>query len=300
MRSVSLFATAGVVVFLPACDPVDCGPGTHLEGSTCVVDEASETGDTGSAADTADDTGGGGGEALPDTGPCAPPDEWATAPVPANLLTHTAYDASYDAGLASLSSRVSAYGGGSYSEASIISGATVVAIGREPRWDYITRYYVADANSTYPVNVQADAQIGDKVTFATSGYEGQYGLPILDDIGSFSVSSSGNPVYAEHLGAVTSTFDSRISQLTHEAGELVEASAMDCGTGNTCFVFEHDGVRDRIRVPSMNSFGLDVDYDGGLCAEVLAPVGQYWDSRGVQGYFIDVAEPEWMRVWPKP
>ena len=176
MGSVRLSATLGLSALLSACNPIDCGPGTQLEGSTCLADEATETGDTGSAGDTAgdtaDDSGGGGGEALPDTGPCAPPDAWATAPVPASLLTHTPYDAGYDAGLAALSSRVSAYGGGSYSEASIISGATVVAIGREPRWDYITRYYVADGNSTYPVNVQANAQIGDKVTFATSGYEG--------------------------------------------------------------------------------------------------------------------------------
>lgn len=281
-----------------ACDPVDCGPGTHLEGSSCVVDDGSETGDTSGDSGVADS--GEDDPTLPDTGPCAPPDAWAAGPVSPSLLTHSAYEASYDAGLAGLSGRASGYGSGTWSDANIISGATVVAVGRDSRWEYISRYYVADANSTYAVNVQAEAEIGDKVTFAVTGYEGQYGLPILDEIGSFSVSSSGNPVYALHLGAETSTFDSRVSQLTHEAGELVEASGLDCGTGYTCIVFEHDGVRDRIRVPSINSFGLDVDYDGGLCAEVLAPAGQYWNSYGLQGYFIDVAEPEWMRVWPRP
>lgn len=73
-----------------------------------------------------------------------------------------------------------------------------------------------------------------------------------------------------------------------------------CGSGYTCFVFEHDGVRDRLRVPSLNDFGLDVDDGGGRCAEVIAPAGIYQTSEGVQGYFIDVVESAWMRVWDLP
>ena len=169
-----------------------------------------------------------------------------------------------------------------------------VAIGDEPR------YYVGDGYATVPVNIQSDAEVGDKVTFAVGGYEGTYGVPLLTDVGSWTVTSSGNHVPARHLGATTVDYTDHYSELVREAGELLEASSLECGTGYTCFVFEHDGVRDRLRLPSLNDFGIDVDYDGGLCVEVIAPAGIYQDSDGVHGYFIDIADPAWMRVWTAP
>ncbi len=137
------------------------------------------------------------------------------------------------------------------------------------------------------------------MTFAWNQFENYGDLPMIKDPGSWSVNSSNNPVYARHLGAATVDF-AHYSELIHEAGELTGVSSLDCGTGYTCFVFEHDGVRDRIRLATLNTFGLDVDYTGGMCAEVLAPAGQRNTSSGVTGYYIDVASAAWMHVWPVP
>ncbi len=121
-----------------------CGTGTHPDGAECVADAAtndSGTSDTASDTDTdtdsdADtdsdtDTDSGSSWDYGETGPCAPTSAWADAPVPAALLTGTAYDASYDAGI-SASAALIGGGSGDYSESRIVSGATVVAIGTEP------------------------------------------------------------------------------------------------------------------------------------------------------------------------
>lgn len=311
-------------LLLPLCVACDekglvCGTGTHEEDGACVADSATDSGDGGddtdaldsdtggdtdadTGADTGSDTGadtGGGTGTDTDTGPCAPPDEW-TGPVPVDLFTSTPFDADYDAGLDTLLTRISGYGSGSFSEAVIVSEATVVAIAADPRYDYMQWYYVADGTATIPVQASGAAEIGDKVTFATSKYEGWSGVPLAEEPGSWTVVSSGNPVSAPGLGAATVDYTDHYSMLLHESGELTEPSSLDCGTNYTCFVFEHDGVRDRIRVPTLNDFGLDVDYGGGLCAEVVAPAGIYQNSEGVQGYFIDIGEETWMRVWTKP
>ncbi len=62
---------------------------------------------------------------------------------------------------------------------------------------------------------------------------------------------------------------------------------------------EHDGTEDYIRVPTSNLWGLDVDYSGGLCAEIVAPMNIYNGSTGVVE-FLDVTNADWMRVWDAP
>ncbi len=286
-------------VLLQGCLSVDCGPGTHLEGSTCTADAGDSAGeadaDTDADADGDSDTD----TAYGETGPCAPTDTW-TGPVPGELLTSTPFETAYDAGIEELLVYVHGYGAGSMDAASIVSGATVVAVGEEPRYEGYSRYYVGDGYATLPVDVQGVAVVGDRVTFAVSGYEGLDGVPLANRVGSWTVNSASNLVPARHLGAATVDYTDHYSELVHEAGELVEPSSLDCGTGYTCFVFEHDGVRDKLRLPALNDFGLDVDYDGGLCAEVIAPSGIYQNSSGVQGYFIDVPDATWMRVWDAP
>lgn len=49
-----------------------------------------------------------------------------------------------------------------------------------------------------------------------------------------------------------------------------------------------------------DGFGLDVDYTGGLCAEVIAPAGIRYDSGNILGYYLDIDQPTWMHVWAKP
>jgi hypothetical protein len=312
------FVYIGPIAALAGCTAIECGPGTHLDGSMCVVDDDGDADtdadsdadadtdadsdtdtdtDSDTDADTDSDTDTDVG--YDETGPCAPTDTW-TGDVPAALLTHTPYDASYDAGLDTVLTQASGWGAGTWGSAMIVSSGTVVAVTPDARWDYMAHYYVSDGFATVPVLVDGDAVIGDKVTFAVGGYEGDYGVPLLNNIGAWTVGSSNNPVAARHLGAATVDYTDHYSELIHEAGELVEASSLDCGTGYTCFVFEHDGVRDRVRVPMLNTWGLDVDYGGGLCAEVLAPAGVYQTSEGVQGYFLDVREETWMRVWSAP
>lgn len=288
-----------------------CGEGTHVEDGACVADApdadtgggSSDSGtdtDSGASSDSGSDSGSDSEDgATMDTGPCAPPDGWSGA-VPEELLTSTAFASDYDAGMATLLTHISGYGAGSFSEAIIVSDATVVALTADSRYESTYWYYVADGYATIPVRTTGAAEVGDKVTFAVTSYEGWNGVPLVRDPGSWSVESSGNPVAAPHLGAETVDYTGHYSELFHEAGELIEPSSLDCGTGYTCFVFEHDGVRDRIRMPALNDFGLDVDYDGGLCAELVAPAGIYQDSEGVQGYFLDVIDATWMRVWAKP
>lgn len=318
-----------LVPFWAACDGkgLTCGAGTHEEDGVCVADTPGDSGgadtdapdgdtggdtgddtgadtnsgdDTGADTDSGDDTGAdtdSGGDT--DTGPCAPPDTW-TGPVPDALFTGSPFDATYDAGMDTLLAKISGYGAGSFGEAIIVSGATVVAIVVDSRYDSMKWYYVADGTATVPVQTSNTAEIGDKVTFAVNKYEGWSGVPMVQEPGSWTVNSSDNPVSAPDLGAATVDYTDHYSVLLHESGELTEPSGLECGSGYTCFVFEHDGVRDRIRLPDANDFGLDVDYDGGLCAEVVAPAGIFQNSEGVQGYFIDILDATWMRVWTRP
>ena len=288
-RNEGLMRTWLAFLLLSACTP-DLKPGAD-SGPIGTDGDA----DTDTDADTDVDTDIG----YAETGPCTPTDVW-TGPVPPALLTHTPFDESYDAGLDLIIAQTSGGGSGSWGSAMIVIDGTIVAVGDEPRWDYISRYHVSDGFGAVLVNVQGDAEVGDTVTFALNGYEDGYGGALLNNIGSWTVTSSGNPVPARHLGAATVDYTDHYSQLVHEAGELLEPSSLNCGDGYTCFVFEHDGVRDRVRLPALNDFGLDVDYDGGLCAEVIAPAGQYRDGGVVQGYFIDVPDASWMRVWPAP
>jgi hypothetical protein len=316
MRALVLLPLAG----LTGCSSITCGETTHLEGNVCEANDDTDTDtDTDTDADADADADGdadadadGDADAdadgdtdadtdadTTDTGPCAPPDHW-TGPVPEELYTNTAFDASYDAALDDLLAHIGGWGGGTFGSAFIVSGATVVAIGQDPQYTSNQWIYVGDGFGTIPVSANSvSAQLGDKVTFAVTQYQGWYGVPTLYNVGSWTVNSSGNPVPAVNLGASVATYSDHYSQLVHASGEIVEVSGLDCGTGYTCFVFDHNGVRDRIRLRQMNSFGLDVDYGGGMCGEVVAPAGIYYDSDGLHGYFIDVADDSWMRVWPK-
>ena len=86
------------------------------------------------------------------------------------------------------------------------------------------------------------------------------------------------------------------SQITRLFGEITRLSSHDCGSDFLCYILDHDGVENLIRVLPDNDWGLDVDYDGGLCAEVIAPVGVNAGDTGTVS-FLDVRKSAWMRTW---
>ena len=288
-----------ILALIWGCGTLECGEGTHEEDGACVPNVDSGEADTDTDADSDTDSDSDAdtdSDTDTDVGPCGPPDEWG-GQVPLDLLTDEPWSESYDANIDGLLERITGYGSGSFSDAVIVYQATVVAEAPVPGRESWSMYWVGDSHATVVVETQDHAEIGDKVSFAVTKYEGWAGVPMAQDPGSWSVTSSDNEVPALELGAATAHYPDHLSQLHHEWGRLVEPSGVDCGSGYSCFVFEHDGVRDRVRVAQINDFGLDVDYAGGLCAEVVAPAGIYQDSRGVQGYFLDVIDPAMMRVW---
>ena len=298
------------LLWMSGCGSVDCGEGTHLEGSSCVADSPEEETDSDTDTDTDGDSDSDtdadadgdtdadtDSDADVDTGPCAPTDAW-TGAVPAPLFTLSPYDAGYDANLAEVGQQIGWGGSGTMGSPMIVMEATVVAARVDPRWEYRWDYWVADGAATLVVVTEGVAQVGDKVTFAFNKYSRYYDLPQMEEPGGWTVSSSNNPVAAPHVGAVSVDF-SHYNELKYEAGELTGVSNVDCGNEFLCLIFEHDGVRDKIRLPASNSFGLDPDYNGGLCAQVVAPAGSS-DVSGADVNFFDIADPSWMRVWPVP
>ncbi len=116
----------------------------------------------------------------------------------------------------------------------------------------------------------------------------------------FVVDSKDNPVWVPDASASPISYeDGRPSQVTHLYGEVLRRSNFDCDSGFACYVVQHDGRTDLVRVLNDNGVGLNPDYAGGLCIEVVAPVGQWKSSTGTAD-FVDVRSVKWMRAWPKP
>lgn len=273
-------------------------------GDSGTAGDSTATGDLGDTGAVDGDTGNAGGPdgdsgTRNDTdmaaGTCAPPDAW-TGPVDPQLYTHQPFAATYDAGLVDALHWCC---GGTSTSAHLVVGATVVVAGNGPT-------YVADGQITLAVRPSfrtAPPVVGDIVSFGYHSVDHSSVVPSstrLDGAQSaWFVSSSDNPVHVHDLGAATLQDDTGIARLTHAWGEIGARSNHDCGPNRACFVLEHQGVQDKVRVPNDNPFGLDPDYQGGLCAEVIAPGGRY---RGFTGtaVFLDVVHESWMRVWPKP
>ncbi len=297
-----------------------CGTGTHDSGGTCVADNAGDSGqaDTSSDADADTDTDtdadtDADSDADSDTdsdsdtdadtasGPCAPPDAW-TGTVDAALYTSVPWDSTYDAGLADLAANLPSGSVSTSSEASwLIYGATVVATDGYTDDNYPPRMYVADANDTILVeddDYSPNAAVGDKVGFATSWLGSYYDERRVERTSGFTVLSSGNPVYVRELGAENLDYLTGFAILTHVYGEITRTSSYDCGNGFACYILDHDGTTDLIRVATNNDWGLGPDYSGGTCGEVIAPVSMYGGTDGDATY-LDVWGDE-MRTWPKP
>jgi hypothetical protein len=149
------------------------------------------------------------------------------------------------------------------------------------------------------MDTRQSATIGDIVSFSVSSYEGVYGIRLIDDPSSLVVDSSDNPVSVLEVGSDNLDYLAKYSQLMHLYGEVDRPSNFDCGTYYACYVVGHDGTDDLIRLPVNNEFGLDPDYEGGLCAEVIAPVGLYTGLDG-DAVFLDVTSSTWMRTWNAP
>lgn len=305
-----------------------CGPGTVDKDGVCVAaDDTADSGsedsggadgdsaedsDEDSGDDSGDDSGADSGsdsgtdtgsdsgtDSGGDTSPCAPPDAW-TGDIDPALYTTTAYDASYDVGLTEMIPYFpDGSGSSSYSDISfLVYGATVVAYSPEDN-----HIFVADAYATFPVIVSgsgpSSATVGDKVGFASDWLESTAGEHHILYVDGWTVLSSDNPVYVRELGAENVDYDTTWGQMTHVYGEITAVSAWNCGTSRKCYILNHDGTDDLVRVPSANDYGLDPDYDGGLCAEIVAPVSVYESSDG-DANFLDVLQAGWMRVWALP
>lgn len=183
-------------------------------------------------------------------------------------------------------------------ESVLVYDATVTAVGNG---DGATRdhVYVADGSYTVVINdgyEGATAEIGDRVGFSTSLFATVNGERTVDRTSGWTILSSDNPVYVRELGAATIDYEARLSEVTHLYGEVTRKSSYDCGSGYACFIVDHGGTENLVRVKATNSFGLGADYDGGLCAEVVAPVSMYTGSKG-NAEFLDVMDSDWMRTW---
>ncbi|MFZ5476049.1 MAG: hypothetical protein ACOZNI_04685 [Myxococcota bacterium] len=304
---------------LAACRPtVTCGSGTHAEGDACVADspDADSDADTDADADAdsdadADTDADADSDADADadtdadtdtdptyTGACAPPDAW-TGGVPASLYTLTPYDESYDSGLAAMEAYLTDSGSSVFSDLSwLVYGATVAGIANDTN-STVTRVWIEDASMGLIVHdsyAQTPAEVGDQVGFSTNNLEGWYGEQRIGRVSGWTVLSSSNPVYVREQGADPVDYLDRRSQMTHAYGVIDRASSHDCGTGYLCFVFEHEGTEDLLRVPVDNDAGLDVDYGGGLCGELVAPVSRYYGSTGDIEFFDAVLAGS-VRTW---
>ena len=265
------------------CDDADCAASPD-----CASDTAADT-DTAGDTDTDTDT---------DTGPCAPPDSWTGGVNPA-LYTTSPYDASYDAGLAAMVPYMPETSSTSSSDLSwLVYGATVTAVSQGTS-SCVDSVYIADANWTVVVADEygcATAAVGDKVGFGTNNLGGYYGERRVPRLSGWTVLSSANPVYVRELGAESLDYLSTFSQLTHTWGELTRASSYDCDRDRECYILDHNGQENLVRVPADDTFGLVPDYAGGRCVEIVAPVSIHMGSDG-DATFLDVREADWMRVW---
>jgi hypothetical protein len=242
---------------------------------------------------------------TPPTGPCAPADRW-TGPVPSTLVSTTPYPSTYDSGMAAVLPSFGDHRGG-YSgadRATVIVDPTVVAFAARPghssEWVYLSDGLVTVPVPKDPADVQG-IEVGDRVILGVNGWWAENGWVWFDDRSTtWHVDATDEPVYVRELGASNVDYAAARSQLVHVWGTVGAQSAVPCGDDHLCFLLQHDGTQDKLRVPADNTFGLDVDYAGGtLCAEAVAPVGVFQSDTGV-AMVIDVADPSFLRVWPKP
>lgn len=302
---VLLYLLTACISSPPADTALPCGEGTHPEDGLCVADEAGDADtDTDSDADTDSDTDADSdtdSDADTDTGPCAPPDDW-TGTIEPSMYTEVPYDSSYDAGLATIAPLLPESGSHALSSGYLVSSATVVAFGNYDGTLSSGKIFLADANYTLQIIQDAagprDVIVGDKVSFATQWFSGYSGERMMEHATGWTVHSSGNPVYVLPLGAQNLDFESRFNQMVRMHGEISRQSNFDCGPSQVCFIVSHDGTEDLVRVPIDNTYGLDPDYDGGLCAEVIGPTNMYNGDNG-EAVFIDVLQSGWMRVWER-
>ncbi len=228
--------------------------------------------------------------------PCGPPDLW-TGPIDPSLNTDVPYDPSYDAGLLDLEPALPTGRSTSGGESHLLYDATVVAV--DTGKNYFDRIIVADANFSIAVvlNKSETASVGDTVDFATSWLGGRSGSSYVERTSGWTVLSSANPMYVAELGSANVDYYARRNQLVHVYGEITARSSHECEIwALDCYVLEHDGTEDYIRVPRDNPWYLDIDYEGGLCAEIVAPVNIYMGSTGTVE-FLDITNTDWMRTW---
>ncbi len=232
------------------------------------------------------------------TGPCSPPDTW-TGTIDSALYTTVPYDSSYDAGLAEIAANLPS---GSVSTSSgtswLVYDATVIEVSDED-WEWVPRFFIADGNVTLQVkesSARISAEVGDRVGFATAGLGADHDEPYIEYTEGWTVLSSENPAYVMELGAGELSFDEHHNQVTHLFGEITRLSSHDCDSGFSCYIVDHDGSENLIRIRQDNDWGLDVDYSGGLCAEAIAPVSIYTGGTGT-ATFLDVRKAGWMRTW---
>ena len=235
--------------------------------------------------------------APPPAGPCSPPDSW-TGPIPPDQYTNLPWEPAYDAGLAILAEELRMDGSGNFSSGFLVYDATVTAVGS---WgDGAPRAWVGDGTTQLLVSQGAGfPTVGERVGFAATrdGYiEGEVSI---DQVTAWTVLSTGNIVSVRDLGAENVMLTDQRNQLLHVYGELTTATSLDCSywPSLSCFVLSHDGTTDLVRLDDDNSWGIEDDYDGGLCAENIAPI---MFTDGDDGFLsmIDVVDASWMRVWP--
>jgi hypothetical protein len=309
-----LVGLVGIIFIACACDSTECGPGTHETDGFCLPDDTESDADTDADSDSdtdadtdsdtdsdsdadSDSDSDADSDADTDADPCSPPDSW-TGPVDPSLYTTLPWPLDYDAGLAEVEPNLpactcSSSGGDSY----LVLDATVTSVGQYP-WKNMV--FVADANYTILVLNASGASVGDTVSFATNGFGGRYDSSYIEHVNGWTIGDQSDSVYAAELGSSPLDYYAARNQLTHAFGELTRLSSHDCDEawGMMCFVFNHDGTEDLVRVPVDNSWGLDIDYDGGLCAELVAPVNLHNGTTG-EAVFLDANNPDSMRVWNK-
>src|SRR5690606_28350775 len=123
----------------------------------------------------------------------------------------------------------------------LIVHATVVAV---DNW----RVWLSDGSGTAEVEayyVQPSPHVGDDVTIGIRGRSGTH----LNPSTGWAVSAHGRRVAVHELGAGNVDWTLHRARLTHLYGEITAVSNSSCGSGQRCFVVEHQGTQDRIRVP---------------------------------------------------
>jgi hypothetical protein len=266
------------------CQEADTDTDSDADGDTDADTDADADADTDSDTDY--------------TGPCSPPDTW-TGPIDPGLYSPEPYDSSYDAGLAEIADEFPTGSVSSgWSTSRLVYDATVVAVSDED-WEWVPRFFIADGNVTLQVKESAAsirAEVGDRIGFAATGVGADHDEPYIEYTEGWTVLSSGNPVYVMELGTGDISFEAHHNQVTHLFGEISRLSSHDCDSGFSCYIVDHDGTENLIRVRQDNEWGLDVDYSGDLCAEVIAPVNVYTGDTGT-ATFLDVRDADWMRTW---